>query len=78
MKINTTGLHCVRLNDPINSTELLAAITWKLMNKDNNPIIDYIIPNSTERDQEVAATVIQWLGTNVGREFVSKVIKNEK
>jgi hypothetical protein len=28
----------------------------------------------TRRDREVAATVIQWLGTNVGRSFIRKVL----
>lgn len=30
----------------------------------------------TERDEIVAATVMQWLGTNVGFDYVTKALKN--
>ena len=32
------------------------------------------IPSPTDRDHFVAATVIQWLGTNVGRAFLARVL----
>ncbi len=29
-----------------------------------------IIPDATDRDKQVAATVVQWLGSNVGQDFL--------
>jgi len=34
------------------------------------PLIHYLITEPTERDCVVAATIIQWLGSNIGQEFV--------
>lgn len=39
-------------------------------------ILEALVPNATERDAAVAATIIQWLGTNVGSSFLSHVIES--
>lgn len=43
------------------------------------PLGDYFkypIGAPTERDEIIAETVIQWLGSNVGRAFVEETLKN--
>ena len=76
------GLHTYRLRD--NATERRFAKAWVEENTSGptNPIPllahllgdgrDPVIP--TLRDEEVAATVIQWLGSPVGMSFLKKVL----
>jgi len=73
-------------NNPI---EKIFAEVW---DKQNNSIrkgrgtLDYLLadkgndPNGevTKRDREVAATVIQWLGSPVGQWFLSEVEEEKK
>ncbi|MFK4705610.1 hypothetical protein ABIC83_002449 [Roseateles asaccharophilus] len=40
------------------------------------PIAKQVVPECTQRDAEVAATVIQWLGTNVGFHFLQTALAN--
>lgn len=74
-----TGLHARRLADtgPSSMREKAFAEQWQkeqeddllayLLGSDNHP------GNVSERDAQVAATVIQWLGSNVGQNFLDKV-----
>ena len=71
-RVNTIGFHSRRLNDDTNTREIKLAKNWEKYNKSNSPIMDYLVPDQTERDQRVAATIIQWLGTNVGRAFLEE------
>lgn len=79
------GRHAGRLKDPMNLLERIFADEWDQNNR-NGRILEYLLaenPNRpagevTERDSEVAATVIQWLGTNVGQAFLRDVIHKAK
>lgn len=76
------GLRAYRLNDdnPSGMRESAFAEQWRkeqewgllghLLSKDNTEV------SYSDRDAEVAATVIQWLGTNVGQGFLRKVQEN--
>jgi hypothetical protein len=71
-----------------NPLELSFAQAWEKMNtnvsgrEDGRGVLDYLLaedPNDprgevTERDREVAATVIQWLGSPVGQGFIREVL----
>ena len=71
------GLHTHRLAD--NPEEKRFAEAWENENEQGE-ILNYLLdpengtgyrpPFSSERDREVAATVIQWLGSPVGQSFL--------
>lgn len=75
------GLWEHRLKDPLNYAEKIYADAWQkqrtisVMNNGKHHL-DYLLhageAYSTEREHEIAATLIQWLGTEVGQEFVQK------
>jgi hypothetical protein len=79
------GLHQYRFKD--NPMEEIFAQAWEKQNlsihgkPDGRGTLDYLLakdsnsPNGevTDRDREVAATVIQWLGSPVGQGFVIDV-----
>ena len=52
----------------------------------NADVLDYIlhqgdqrfVPECSERDRKVANSVIQWLGSPVGREFLRSVLATEE
>lgn len=68
-----------------NPLEEIFAIGWERLNTSDhghNTTLDYLLaenPNSpcgevSERDREVAATVVQWLGSHVGQFFLKDII----
>ena len=73
------GLHKNRLHpDAGNPLEQIYARKWKEENERRTgrptPLIFYLLDGDvSDRDAEVAATVIQWLGSNLGRQFVWNV-----
>lgn len=72
-----TGLAAYRLHpDADNPREVAFAEQWKLENRTGRTL-DHIIPHYNDRDEMIAATVIQWLGSNVGIAFLQDVIKRE-
>lgn len=74
-----TGLKAYRLGDdgPSSAREKAFAEQWQ--QEQNHDLLAYLLgePNHkgevSERDAQVAATVIQWLGTHVGQAFLQKV-----
>lgn len=79
-----TGINHKRLKASQNKLEKKFSRRWNKINSGNHAILDYILSEDnlsednhqvgpSDRDQEVAATVIQWLGTEVGREFLDSV-----
>ena len=77
--------------DYFNLLEELFAEYWEEVNTSGGElngkgVLDYILakdPNhpcgeATERDRVVAATIIQWLGTPVGQDFIRKVHKQHE
>lgn len=67
-----------RLTDPIrNESEITLATEWVKWNKDDGPhgFIKHLIPDPTQRDAKVAATIIQWLGTSIGLAFFAETIR---
>ncbi len=76
-----------------NHKEKIFAENWKVWNdiKQNtseHPVIQHIlshddecdktVPDISQRDVVVAATVIQWLGSNVGQEFLIECLADIK
>jgi Pretoxin HINT domain len=68
------GLNTHRLEQ--NPLEKRFAVDWEKMNNRycSAPIIEYLLGEYwTERDAQVAATIIQWLGSPVGSRFIADV-----
>jgi len=84
MKNNGKSQH--RMKD--NELEKTFAEEWEKLNTDRNGklngmgTLDYLLAETinypsgevTDRDRVVAATVVQWLGSPVGSEFVKRVV----
>lgn len=73
------GFHADRLKPKsLNPREFAFARKWEEEHdlKACRTILDHLVPCVTERDRQVAATVIQWLGSNVGMSFLEEVIKS--
>ena len=74
------GLHRYRLKQ--NPLEKKFAEEWERRNEDGRyGVLDYILAKDnnnptgvTDRDAEVAATIIQWLGSPIGRNFLDTVL----
>lgn len=87
-KLKHVGIHIHRLADPMNMPEIVYADKWRKENSPSicmgtRGILDYILSSAksvsehrfddvSERDETVAATVIQWLGSPVGQCFISE------
>ena len=80
----TTGINKHRLES--NPLELRFAVNWLKVNRDNQ-ILKYILDRKptnrgdytpTKTEEEVAATIIQWLGSPVGQGFMEGVMHNVK
>ena len=79
------GLYANRLSAKAdNPREVAFARQWAKENKDDRPgtqssagnILRTLVPNAGERDATVAATLMQWLGSNVGMCFLCDVIRD--
>lgn len=75
MKHKHVGLAAKRL-DPKqdNPRELAFALQWQQEN-DQSDLLVSLLGKAGRRDREVAATVIQWLGSNVGQSFIGEAAK---
>jgi hypothetical protein len=73
------GFSSYRLNpNQDNPREVAFALQWTEENQHPGPnILAHLIPGYTERDAQVAATMMQWLGSNVGMSFLEEAIKRE-
>lgn len=75
------GFHSDRLHpDADNPREVAFAEQWLKINTQalSKPLLEYLLSEyPTERDAQVAATVVQWLGTNVGMSFIRDVMERE-
>lgn len=70
------GLHHRRIEEPINFRERLFAEQWEYENEGTTrtPLLEHILHyRVSDRDITVAATVVQWLGSNVGQSFLREV-----
>jgi hypothetical protein len=89
--MKNVGLHQYRFRD--NPLEEKYAKEWEKRNiswitndLDGKGTLDYLLAKDsnypagevTDRDREVAATVIQWLGSPVGQGFIKDVLEKEK
>jgi len=72
------GLSAYRLNpNQDNPREVAFAEQWSKEQAEGR-VLGHLIGNDfTVRDATVAATVIQWLGSNVGMSFLEDVIRSE-
>lgn len=70
------GFRAYRLHpDAGNPREVTFADQWQRMNvAPNVPLIPLLVPDCTDRDEQVAATITQWLGTNVGMSYLVNVV----
>lgn len=84
VKMKHKGLHTHRLSQ--NPLEKKFAKAWELHNNINQNgynVLDYMLAEDNnrpqgevkKRDRVVAATVIQWLGSPVGQNFLNEVLK---
>ncbi|MDP2651955.1 MAG: hypothetical protein Q8O94_02375 [bacterium] len=73
------GLSAYRLNpNQDNPREVAFAAQWAEENEHPSPnILAHLIPGYSDRDAQVAATMMQWLGSNVGMSFISEAMKRE-
>lgn len=78
------GLHPYRYKD--NPMENRFAAKWQEENDRTigNGLLEYLLGDGskaardvTDRDRLVAATVVQWLGSQVGQHFLKKVLRKE-
>ncbi|OHB14322.1 MAG: hypothetical protein A3G05_00175 [Candidatus Zambryskibacteria bacterium RIFCSPLOWO2_12_FULL_45_14] len=66
---------------PMDILERIIAFRWMEANNQEWCILDRLVSNqddghgATQRDAEVAATVIQWLGTAVGYSFLVRCLE---
>lgn len=77
MKIKHQGLHAHRLKTNVGEARFAAA--WETVNE-REQLLDYLLhtgsqggtppPEAEGRDRVVAATVVQWLGSAVGENFL--------
>lgn len=69
-----------RLNEDCVGLERVFAERWAHEQDSNllRDLISYGDLKLTQRDATVAATVIQWLGSNVGRSFLREVVLDYK
>ena len=79
------GLHANRLSAKAdNPREVAFARQWAKENEDDRPgtqssvgnILRTLVPDAGQRDATVAATLMQWLGSNVGMCFLCDVIRD--
>jgi hypothetical protein len=78
MKGRSHNLH--RLKDPINYKEDVFLKIWRKNYNNSVPTLMYLLGEGntpsydiSDRDKEVAETVIQWLGSNCGQYFLKEV-----
>lgn len=88
-KMKNKGLHQYRFSN--NPVERKYALAWERINTQDRRlngkgILDYLLAEEnnrpagevTPRDRVVASTVIQWLGSPVGQNFVKEIQKAVK
>lgn len=75
-----------RTKNPANATEAVFSVAWAMENSDR-PLLPLLLmpdpgsshrppPPICQRDATVAATVVQWLGSNVGMCFLRDVLEH--
>jgi len=76
--INHVGYdkHRLDVNYPENGERALAE-AWVKQNADrgSSGFLGLLVPAPDQRDAKVAATIIQWLGTNIGSAFLASVMR---
>lgn len=83
IKNEHVGLNWKRIHpDAGNLLEQIYAIQWQDENRIQTgrptPLLAHLLNGQfSERDAQVAATVIQWLGSHVGRSFVQEGLRKE-
>ena len=77
MKLKHEGFQLHRLNPNAgNPREVAFAAQWA-KEQEYGKLLFHLLPDSpTQRDANVAATVAQWLGSNVGMSFLEEVIRD--
>jgi hypothetical protein len=76
--IENPGMRVYRVNDELNAEELRFARFWDAQQKHGYGLTEHLLSTDPERpgvgitprDRQVAATIIQWLGTPVGQWFL--------
>ncbi len=61
----------------LNPTEVVLANAWAHVNAENPhlpPILKTLIPGCTQEQATAAATIVQWLGSSVGRDFLTRAL----
>lgn len=72
------GIHFERLNPTLNNPrEVAFAEQWRIEQSQGNVLHHLIGRCPTQEEATVAATVIQWLGSNVGMSFIEEACGRE-
>lgn len=72
------GMHAYRLKvNAGNPMEVAFSKQWSQEQEQGHVLAHLIGKDFSDRDAEVAATVIQWLGSNVGMSFLEEAIIRE-
>lgn len=75
-KIVHKGINAYRLQDTGNRKEIVYAKAWRELNRLEPDFLKKLLGREpTENDAEIAATVIQWLGTKSGANMVEDCLK---
>lgn len=72
------SIHHDRIKDSDRYREKVFANLWQECNNSADGILEVILRENrlvvmTQRDATIAATLVQWLGTNIGQEFLYQV-----
>lgn len=73
VSINVARLH----KSAGNTMEVAFAKAWEKENTTplrSSPLLEHLVGGYTDRDAQVAASVVQWLGSQVGRRFLVDAI----
>ncbi len=78
MKTKHIGISANRLSPAAdNPREVAFAAQWSNEQEENRTLAHLIGKDFTDREAQVAATIIQWLGSNVGMRFLEETMKRE-
>lgn len=74
------GYAAQRLADPKNALERDFASAWRMEQSDDHgsPLLSKLVPDCTPDQARAVATVVQWMGTEVGQFFLRSVMKLDR
>lgn len=70
----------IRTERSENLIEMVLVDTWRNQQFNTDKFLESIlkVENVTDRDKMIAETIIQWIGSNVGRAFIKSVFNESE